>query len=135
MHSGDMEYHVGVIAPGFDDQAVDGWGHGRRFEPRNGTATLESSLQSAMTGKPELVQIVTWNDFNEGSEIEPTVEHGFAALDAIEQWWSQVKNCEVNLADNRIPLRDYLLSLNETQVAEIPQQAFSYPIKIDEFKK
>ncbi len=102
-----LDFYMTMAAPGFNDEGVQGWGHGTRFEDRKIGETWEKSLQAAASGSPDLIQIVTWNDFNEGTEIEPTVEHGFAHVDALEQWIGDLKGRPVNLADNRLPYQAY----------------------------
>jgi len=53
--------------------------------------TLRETLSRGMTNSSALVQIVTWNDFGEGSIIEPTREYGFRDLGIIQdlrrQYW------------------------------------------------
>lgn len=53
--------------------------------------TLTSTLRRAMTNNSSVVQIVTWNDFGEGTIVEPTVagsgpttEYGYADLGIIQ---------------------------------------------------
>ncbi len=46
------------------------------------TLSLYSQYQSAMDG----LQLATWNDFSEGTIIEPTVEEGFRHLGTIQQF-------------------------------------------------
>lgn len=64
------------------------------------------------------MQIVTWNDFPEGTPIEPTVEYGFRWLDAIEIWWAGVTGGTANLEDNRAPLREFLSTCSPNECAE-----------------
>ncbi len=52
------------------------WGY---LGDRNGE-TLRETLNRALTNNSALVQIVTWNDFGEGTAIEPTKEYGFRDL-------------------------------------------------------
>ncbi len=123
--AGDLDFFVTMIAPGFDDAGVDGWGNGRRYTSRAGGEMLQETFGDALRGGPELVQLVTWNDFNEGTEFEPTVENGFSALDAMENWWAQSKGLAApDLRDNREPLRAYLRALTLGQKAEIPPAAW-----------
>lgn len=46
--------------------------------------TLRETLNRALTNNSALVQIVTWNDFGEGTTIEPTREYGFRDLQLIQ---------------------------------------------------
>jgi len=47
-------------------------------------STLTSTLSRAMTNNSALVQIATWNDFGEGTIVEPTVEYGYRDLAIIQ---------------------------------------------------
>lgn len=58
----------------------DYWGY---LGDRKGD-TLRLTLNRALTNHSSLVQIVTWNDFGEGTVVEPTVEYGFRDLGIIQ---------------------------------------------------
>jgi hypothetical protein len=45
---------------------------------------LRMTLTRAMTNRSAMVQIVTWNDFGEGTVIEPTSEYGYRDLGIIQ---------------------------------------------------
>ncbi len=49
----------------------------------NGT-TLSNTLSRALTNSSALVQVVTWNDFGEGTMVEPTREYGFRDLGILQ---------------------------------------------------
>jgi len=99
---GEMDYRsnennlklvVGGVWAGFDDSMVWGWGNTPRFIDRqDGTVyaltwdrALRDQAQRERTS-PSWVQIITWNDWNEGSEIEPSLEHGTFYLTATQQY-------------------------------------------------
>lgn len=69
-----------VIAPAyprFEDfykQAGVGPGYGRIDDAKG--QTLRSTLKRALASKAEFVQLVTWNDWGEGTQIEPSVQLG-----------------------------------------------------------
>jgi hypothetical protein len=46
--------------------------------------TLRETLSRGLTNSSTIVQIVTWNDFGEGSMVEPTEEYGFRDLGIIQ---------------------------------------------------
>jgi hypothetical protein len=106
--AGRLRMFMSSIYPGFDDSGVNGWGAGPRVTVRNGLDVLEGTMRDATAGSPDIVQIVTWNDFNEGTNVEPSVEEGFAYLDAIETWYGEATGRRVDLQDNRIPLQQYI---------------------------
>jgi len=47
--------------------------------------TLRETLSHGMTNSSAIVQIVTWNDFGEGSMVEPTEEYGFRDLGIVQE--------------------------------------------------
>lgn len=71
--------------PGFNDiykEAEVGAGYGL-LDPQNG-ATFRSTLQQAVDKKADVIQLVTWNDYGEGTIIEPTEEFGYRYLEMIQ---------------------------------------------------
>jgi hypothetical protein len=51
----------------------------------DGGTTFRSTLARAMTNDSVMVQLVTWNDFGEGTAIEPTDEFGHRDLAVIQE--------------------------------------------------
>jgi hypothetical protein len=51
--------------------------------------TLRETLSRALTNSSAIVQVVTWNDFGEGSMVEPTEEYGFQDLGIIQDFRRQ----------------------------------------------
>jgi len=45
---------------------------------------LRMTLSRAMTNRSAMVQVVTWNDFGEGTMVEPTTEYGYRDLGIIQ---------------------------------------------------
>lgn len=54
------------------------------LDHRNG-ATMKESLRACMAGPWDIVQLVTWNDYGEGTMIEPTREFGYTFLEVIQE--------------------------------------------------
>ncbi len=84
IHSGvsaDPNRVIPSAVPGFDDVYPD------QFFPfldhKSGT-TLRQSLEAAMEGPWPIVQLVTWNDYGEGTMIEPTHEFGYTFLEVVQ---------------------------------------------------
>jgi hypothetical protein len=81
---------LGTAFPGFNDfygaNGADLYG----IIPRTygSTTTLSAMLSLYNQNKSVLdgIQLVTWNDFSEGTIIEPTVEEGFQSLDSIQSF-------------------------------------------------
>jgi hypothetical protein len=51
--------------------------------------TLRETLSRAMTNSSAIAQIVTWNDFGEGSMVEPTTQYGYRDLGIIQDFRRQ----------------------------------------------
>jgi hypothetical protein len=51
--------------------------------------TLRETLACGMTNTSAMVQVVTWNDFGEGSMVEPTKEYGYRDLGIIQDFRRQ----------------------------------------------
>jgi hypothetical protein len=52
---------------------------------RRGGRTIRETLRAVMEGPWPVAQIVTWNDYGEGTMVEPTHEDGYDALEAIQE--------------------------------------------------
>ena len=76
----------------------DYWGY---LGDRNGE-TLRETLNRAWTNNSALVQIITWNDFGEGTTIEPTKEYGFRDLYLIQDLCRQKHDPERRLLTNEL---------------------------------
>lgn len=70
------KYFIPSIVPGFNDTPVWGWGDGARIAPRYNHQRFEWMWDKALDTQAPFAQIVTWNDWNEGSQIEPSLERG-----------------------------------------------------------
>jgi hypothetical protein len=81
---------AGVAYPGFDDfYAEGGAGPGIGFTiPHNTGQTFTDTLNlaNANASKIDMLQLATWNDFGEGTMIEPTREFGFNRLFRLQQY-------------------------------------------------
>jgi hypothetical protein len=52
-------------------------------------ATFSNTLRRAMTNNSAFLHFVTWNDFGEGTAIEPTLEHGYRDLGMVQNFRRQ----------------------------------------------
>ena len=87
---------------------------------------LYSTFQHAFDGGPELIQIVTWNDFNEGTVVEPTRQNGFQYLDALAIWSAARRGEHADLDAIRKPLLQYRRECSPQQRAEMPTDLAPY---------
>ncbi len=91
---------TGVASPGFDDSGVWGWGNGPRFRDRRDGEEYRENWREILVANPPAVQIVTWNDFEEGTTIEPAREYGFTYLDMTESFIAEYTGRPADLSDN-----------------------------------
>ncbi len=83
-----VDVALGSAYPGFKDfYAQGGWGSNMAWsiDHKNGQ-TLQETLEMARNSKVDHLQLVTWNDFGEGTMIEPTVEFRYTLLEKIQQF-------------------------------------------------
>ncbi|MDR3710943.1 MAG: carbohydrate binding domain-containing protein [Capsulimonadaceae bacterium] len=118
--SGQAKFFVGSLCPGFDDTPVWGWGRGPRVVDRKGLSCLRDTFDRSLKGNPEIVQIVTWNDFNEGTVVEPTRSRGFDDMDALATWIAARSRKKADLNAIRKPFREYVRNATPAQRAELP---------------
>ena len=76
---------IAVIFPRFVDIYAEAgvhesWG---RIEDQRG-AVFRQTLQRAFDGPAKIIQIATWNDWGEGTQVEPSREFGYRDLEAIQ---------------------------------------------------
>ena len=76
-------FTCGGVWPGFDDRKNTSWGGNRLIDRDEGT-TYEATWNYVLNYRGKLplnwVVIETWNDWNEGTEIEPSLEDGYKYL-------------------------------------------------------
>lgn len=73
--------------PGFKDfYQPGGWGNTLFLIDHNDAGTLQSTLNLATSSGAKYLQLITWNDYGEGTMIEPTLDYNFDFLVAIQQY-------------------------------------------------
>ena len=70
---------IAPAAPGFDARKVGG----TEVVPRKGGETLRKELELALGSFPDMLGIISWNEFSENSQVEPSVRHGFTSLEVL----------------------------------------------------
>ncbi len=78
VHSGGGLW-VAPAAPGFDAQMLGG----KTVVDRNNGDTLRTQFQAASRSNPDVIGLISWNEFSENSHIEPSEQYGTQALDVI----------------------------------------------------
>jgi len=116
---------IPVAYPRFEDiykQAGIGPGYG---EIRDGDgSTFRQSLSMAEESGAPFVQVATWNDWGEGTQIEPSVEFGYRDLEALQKQRSQAQpGFPYRPADLRLPAKLYELRKAGAPAARLNEAA------------
>jgi hypothetical protein len=80
------------------------------LDDRNGD-TLRQTLGRALTNASALVQLVTWNDFGEGTILEPTADFGFRDLGILQDCRRQYVDADFPYHTNELALALRLFNL------------------------
>jgi hypothetical protein len=106
---------VGGAFPRFNDiyQAAGvrlSYGH---LDDQDGL-TFEQTLQKALDQQPDMIQLITWNDYGEGTNIEPTEEYGYKYLEALQETQEALGNDEFRYTPEDLPLAYQLFQLRKS---------------------
>ena len=88
---------------------------------------LRMTLSRAMTNRSAMVQVVTWNDFGEGTMVEPTVEYGYRDLGIIQDLRRQHLDTKFANSTN-----DLALAMRVYQLRRAATTNSSLNVKLDE---
>lgn len=64
--------------------------------------TFNLTLDASLRAYPDVIQVATWNDYGEGTVIEPTVQNGYKELEAIQE---MQKEFDPNFAYETLDIR------------------------------
>lgn len=131
---GTLAYWVGSANPGFNDSGVFGWGRGPRVTERNGMETYAKYWSYVLEARPDAVQIVTWNDFEEGTTIEPTEEYGFDYVNCTEHMAQHFTGRQADVRDNKWPYRVFQLRRRLASVSDADAR-HAYTEKLDAYAR
>lgn len=86
LKSQQWQHSIPVAFPRFVDvyaaaKLHDGYG---RIDDQKGT-TFKTTLEKALKSSSHIIQVATWNDWGEGTVIEPSREYGYRDLEAIQE--------------------------------------------------
>ena len=61
----------------------------KMYDEAGNTETLRASWQRAIGDQADLAQLMTWNDYSEGTSFAPSAGHGYSFLDINAYWQTQ----------------------------------------------
>lgn len=70
------------------------------YDESNNTATLRAMWARAIADGADDVQMVTWNDYGEGTHFAPSVAHGSTFLDINKYYADQFRTGKLNASDD-----------------------------------
>jgi len=96
-HARQLDFSIGSVYPGFKDYYAEGGAGDTLFfidpydgssgqENENPAATFQWTLSRATDANARMIQVATWNDFGEGTQVEPTVETGFTYVQILQKF-------------------------------------------------
>ena len=105
--SKDWPARIPMAFPRFDDiYAEAGVGENLGSVPDQGGATFRVTLDASQNMSAPAVQLVTWNDWGEGTMIEPSREYGTRDLETVQQFRRGIEpGFTANAADLALPRR------------------------------
>ncbi|WP_304225811.1 endo-1,3-alpha-glucanase family glycosylhydrolase [Gracilinema caldarium] len=100
---------VATIFPGFHDIYQEaGAGRSYGFLDYADGETFKLTMDAALKANPDIIQIATWNDYGEGTIIEPTIERGYRELEYIQDVKkTYAEEFPFSRLDLRIPIELY----------------------------
>lgn len=111
---------VASAFPGFHDiyqQAGSGPSYGF-LDDYNGE-TFRFTVEAALKARPDVIQIATWNDFGEGTVVEPTIERGYRDLEFLQDVQKRTdETFAYGYGDLRAPIELYKTVANEKSTPE-----------------
>jgi glycosyl hydrolase family 99 len=75
------EYWIAPFAPGFDARLVGGKSDVRR----DGGQTLRTEYASALGSAPDVLGLISWNEFSENTYVEPSLKFGSRYLSVLRE--------------------------------------------------
>jgi len=101
---------IAPVFPGFHDIYQQAGVHeSYGYLDDEGGRTFDRTLSLAWKSSCELIQIVTWNDYGEGTAIEPTEEFGYRYLETLQRRIAVGVKFAYSAQDLRLPVLLYKL--------------------------
>lgn len=122
---------MGGAYPGFKDfYGQGGWGSNFPWEIKhNNGDTFKANLQTAKLAKAKYLQLITWNDYGEGTMIEPTQEFEYTMLGHVQEFAGlSYTEAELEKIFEMYMLRKKYSGFTENQ--KLLDQAFYYLVSL-----
>lgn len=133
-----FKYWMAGAYPGFKDYYKEGgWGNGLGFTyDYNNGKLFQDMLNQANAQGAKYLQLITWNDFGEGTMIEPTLEFGFTFLEQLQSFTGVAYSKNELELIHRLFLLRKKLATDATAQKQL-NQAFYYlvALRVDEAKQ
>lgn len=115
-------YLVGGAFPGFHDiykeaGVSEGYGYLDALDGK----TFRFTLQQALDHTPDAIQLITWNDYGEGTNIEPALEYEYRYLEMVLEARKATDPGFAGTNENlRLPFQLYRLRLKAQKEQDAP---------------
>lgn len=125
------DYVMAGAFPGFHDIYREaGVGSSYGYLDADDGETLRFTLQAALASDPDVIQLTTWNDYGEGTTLEPTTNFGYDYLEIVQDFrrTSIEAAFQFTKADLGLPLQIFNLRKqypNDPQVNARLDEAFT----------
>lgn len=127
----DLDFAIGSAYPGFEDYYTEaGIDAGIDWEiPNSDGTTFRKTLELFTNSSLNWLQLITWNDFGEGTMIEPTKEIGFSSLEILHEF-AEVQLPKEILQDGYQLYQLRRLYANDSEIQLMLDQVFYYLISL-----
>jgi hypothetical protein len=112
---------IGCAYPGFNSYyAAGGWGGPTWIIDHDSLNTFSTTLDLALSKSfINYIQLVTWNDYGEGTIIEPTVQYGYQYLTMLQQ---KLGVSDLGIADLELVAQLYKLRKDNAAVPAVQEK-------------
>lgn len=121
----DKPFLTATVYSGFHDIYAEAggksYGNLNDYEGRTFNLTLDAALKAY----PDVIQVATWNDYGEGTVIEPTVQNGYRELESLQKLQKKFNaDFPYSELDLRAPLALYkLIMAGENEASDAKKAA------------
>lgn len=121
----DKPFLTATVYSGFHDIYAEAGGKSYGYLNCYEGRTFNLTLDAALKAFPDVIQVATWNDYGEGTIIEPTVQNGYRELEVLLQLQKKYNpDFPYSELDLRAPLALYkLITAEENKVTESKRNA------------